>query len=217
MTFVALAGSPNPLTTNYDAPIKSWSKFPVHCNPGLCHHGLDIVWLRQHLAEKAEIRVIKQAFAELCVLMIGIDVVWWREQLYLKTTPCFRHSFAGKHWLLLLPPSLSLSWFMKTNNAPYAIYKADLLPFWTPHIDLLPSFDNDCSTWLLILDWWLHDEKLQKNYLTTNHPKLEKRQMYCKHLTHVSSLYVPSQKEAEPHPRWLNGPSYYSSLVEGCP
>jgi hypothetical protein len=72
MTPAALAGSPNPLTTKYDVShqkLKKVSRPSIY--PCLCHYVLNTVRLRQHLAEKAEIRVgvSKQFPAELCVVL----------------------------------------------------------------------------------------------------------------------------------------------------
>jgi hypothetical protein len=88
-----------------------------------------------------------------------------------------------------------------------------------PHIDLQPSLDNDCSTWLLIFDWWLHDEKLQ-NKKICNHEPHKNREMAILLLAppFMSALSASLQRETELHPqRWSNGQPYYLSLGKECP
>lgn len=105
-----------------------------------------------------------------------------------------------------LPPSLNLSRLMKTIKPLMLLKWSGPSSRFAPHIDLRLSLDDDCSTWLSIVDWWPHDEKLQKFKIILNGPH-KKKEMACKNsqpLPHVSSW--SAFWETEPHPWWPHGP-----------
>lgn len=106
---------------------------------------------------------------------------------------------------------------MKTNKPQCYLNEAGLPPVLHPHIDLLLSLCNDCSTWLLIAYWWLHDEKLQ-NLKICNHEPHKNRELANKiaYPSFMSALFMPHERKSLIHDNHLDI-SYYLSIGEECP